>query len=713
MVWRYRWSLPCLRPNRIITVMPSIHYLPSRTACITYKTQKDVRESLGTDFYKKSRITLTHQAVYSTLLNCPSDLSALSFFLWCAKQPNFFHDHLAFNYMVGVVKRIMEQCKTVKGVLLELEKVGYIAKAQTFLMLLRIYWHGGMKGMVFDAFEQMCSHGFTPNTFACNAIMDVLFKSGSVDAAVRVLKETKAPNFLTFNIALCNLCHLNDLFLIGDAFRMMLKMGYYPNFDTFEMVLKSFCKMGKLAQAYQVLALMVVSGVPLTVKVWSILIDGFCWLRKLDLACNFLGKMIEAGLSPTVVTYTSLIKGFLKSHRVSDALDILHKMESRGCSGDLVLCNVLIDGLAKVGRHNDAINVFIGMVKRNIAPDSYTFCSLLSAICMSRRFSLFPKLVCGHLIEADLKVINSLFIGLIKQNIAPDSYTLCSLLSAMCMSRRFSLITELVCGHLIEADLKVYNSLLNYFCKAGFQSHALDLYNHMVDIGLTPDKYTFAGLLSGLCGAGEINQAIDVYRGIVKIYPCQDPYIHTVVIHGLVMVGIFHRAIGLFRKAVADGHPLDVVSYTVAINGLFKAGRTGEACSLFNQMKKVGLSPNTYTYNVMLSGLLKERDVQMVKQMLQEMIDAMIDLNSNNSSRLFNFLCRSYHYHSFVGLLVEMRDLGLMPAKAKCVLLLDCLGQGVKLEDESSSSLITYVENNLLVDTSSSEDLSDMAASVG
>lgn len=659
MIWRYRWSLLCSRPNRIITVVPSIHYLPSQTVCITYKTQKHVVENLDTDFYKKIRFTLTHHAVHYTLLSCPSDLIALSFFLWCAKQPNFFHDRLAFNHMVGVVTRIMERCKTVKGVVLELEKVGCVAKAQTFLILLRIYWHGGMNRMVFDAFEQMYCHGFTPNTFARNAIMDVHFKIGLVDAAVRILKETQAPNFLTFNIALCNLCNLKDLLLIGDVFRMMLKMGYYPNFQTFEMVLNPFCKMGRLAEAYQLLGLMVTSGVPLSVNVWSILIDGFCRICKLDFAFNLLEKMVETGFFPTVVTYTTLIKGFLKSQRVSDAFDILREMESRGYSHDLVLCNVLIDGLAKVGRHDDAFNVFIGMVKQNIVPDSYTFCSLLSAICMSRRFSLFP---------------------------------------------------ELVGGHLIEADLKVFNSLLNYFCKAGFPLHALNLYDDMLDRGLTPDNYTFAGLLSGLCGARKIDQAISVYRGIVRNYPCQDPHLHTIVIHGLVKVGIFDRAVGLFSKAVADGHPLDVVSYTVAINGLFNGGRTGEACSLFNQMKEVGLAPNTYTYNVMLSGLLKERDVKMVKEMLQEMIDAMINLNSNNSFRLFNFLCRSYHYHSIIGLLVKMRDLGLIPAEAKSVLY---LGQGVKLEDESSSSLICYVENDLLVNTSGSEDLSDMAASVG
>lgn len=72
----------------------------------------------------------------------------------------------------------------------------------------------------------------------------------------------------------------------------------------------------------------------------------------------------------------------------------------------------------------------------------------------------------------------------------------------------------------------------------------------------------------------------------------------------------------MFRKAVAEKYPLDVVSYTVAIQGLFRGGRTGDACILYNQMKQVGVAPNACTYNVMLSGFCRERDIEMVRQIL-------------------------------------------------------------------------------------------------
>ena len=290
MLWRYyRWSLLQSTPNRLfIKSLLPLRFLSSATVCVTNPTTQNKKFLEIQLFPEKNKLFLTHHIVHSTLLNCPSDLIALSFFLWCAKQPNYFHNTKAFDHMVDVVNRLMHRYETVGGVVRGLESIGCLTKAQTFLLLLRIYWRGGMYHMVFEAFDQMGCYGFSPNTFARNVIMDVLFKIGRVDVAIKVLKETQLPNFLTFNIALCNLCKLNDLVRVREVFTMMLGMGYYPNVETFEMVLNCFCKLNKLVEAYRVLGPMITLGIPISVNVWSILIDGICRLRRIDIVCSLL-----------------------------------------------------------------------------------------------------------------------------------------------------------------------------------------------------------------------------------------------------------------------------------------------------------------------------------------------------------------------------------------------------------------------------------------
>ncbi|KAL6966619.1 hypothetical protein U1Q18_032400 [Sarracenia purpurea var. burkii] len=106
----------------------------------------------------------------------------------------------------------------------------------------------------------MFNYGYTANTFARNVIMDVSFKIGRVDAALRMLKETQDPNFLTYNTAICNLCKLNDLMNIKDVLQKMLRKGYYLNARTFSMVVNCFCKLGRLDEALQLLGLMISLG---------------------------------------------------------------------------------------------------------------------------------------------------------------------------------------------------------------------------------------------------------------------------------------------------------------------------------------------------------------------------------------------------------------------------------------------------------------------
>ncbi|KAM2108775.1 hypothetical protein ACFX1Q_025568 [Malus domestica] len=135
---------------------------------------------------------------------------------------------------------------------------------------------------------------------------------------------------------------------------MMLRWGYHPKVETFEMILSCLCKMGKIVEAHQVLGLLITLGSAVSVNVWSMLMNGFCRLQRLDVAGKLLEKMVET------------------------------------------------DSFAKAGRCDDAIDVFVSMQSRNLAPDSCTVSSLLSTLCLSRRFDMLPKLVRGLDIEADL-----------------------------------------------------------------------------------------------------------------------------------------------------------------------------------------------------------------------------------------------------------------------------------------------------------------------
>ena len=113
----------------------------------------------------------------------------------------------------------------------------------------------------------------------------------------------------------------------------------------------------------------------------------------------------------------------------------------------------------------------------------------------------------------------------------------------------FFLPNILVSRH-VDADLVFCNALLSSLTKADLPSLAVGFYDHMIDEGFVPDKYTFAGLLSALCCAGRVDKAVNVYHGVVMSYHDIDAHIHTVIIVGLLKTGKFHKAVSVLRFAV-------------------------------------------------------------------------------------------------------------------------------------------------------------------
>ncbi|KAG9452840.1 hypothetical protein H6P81_005744 [Aristolochia fimbriata] len=533
--------------------------------------------------------------------------------------------------MVPIVSRLAEKFKSVRAIVGELENIGCHSRAQILLALMRISWHGGMYRLTLEAFDEMTTFGHVPNTFARNMVIDILFRIGDVQKALLVFRETQFPNFLTFNILIRNLCKINDLFGVRNSLRDMVRKGFFPNNGTFQMVLNCFCKVGWMDESLQMLGWMFRLGYPISLTIWNILIDGFCKSGEVALTERLLVKMISSGFNPNVVTYTSLVKGFFGLNMIDQALHFMDIMDSQMCTVDVVFYNMLIDCLSKAGRHDDAFRLFLSLPNKNIKPDSYTFCSIISCLCSSRKFKLL--------------------LDLVRQ------------------------VDEV-------EDLVVYNCLINALCKAGFPLKALSYYEEMISKGFVPDCFSYTVLLDAMCKCGNIDDAITVYSSIVQI-PSLDAHVHTVLFDGLIKVGKFLQALQLFGNAVAENYSLDAVSYTIAIHGLFLAGEVADACHLFKEMKIAGLVPNIYTYNVMLCGLCKVGNVYHIRQLLGDMDVDGICLDSISLNAIIVFLCKTYRAKSAFHIFLERHNSNLKLSKFTFTILYESLRHAGAIDDAS------------------------------
>lgn len=571
-------------------------------------------------------------SVESALFRCSSDLIRLKLFLWCGRQPNYYHQHHLFCCMVPVIERLTQKYQSVRGIIGELESYGFHTKAQTFMTLLRIYWCGGIHGSAVETFVEMSNFGYTPNTFARNMVIDVLFKLKQGDTALRIFKETPSPNFLSYNIVISNLCELSDWPTVCQTVKEMMRKGFVPDDRFFMGMLNCSCKSHRVREMFQVLGLMISLGYQLTVAAWSILIDEFCRIGKVCLALEFLKKMRNSGVCPNVVTYTTLIKGCFRKNMPVEVSNLLKNVEDEGLFYDLVISNTLIDCLAKSGRYDEATRVFCSLPGRNLRPDFYTYTSMLPVLSSSGNLSSLSD----RLNSTD-----------------------------------------------VFFDNVLYNSLLNFYCKTGHPQRAVELFHRLMAAGYTPDCYSFAGLLESLFKLRKITKAVDVYCSIIGDKLQADAYIHTIVLHGLIRASRFDLFLQFSNRAVDENYDLDVVSYTVIIHGLIESGRFEEAWILFDKMKELGLCPSTFTCNVILRCLCKRKDKGGIQQLLEFMSRENVDLDSFSYSILIVYLCKTCTSQSALRIYMEMRKLNLKPTKAAFSLLVETLFRSGAIDDAS------------------------------
>ncbi|PKA50190.1 Putative pentatricopeptide repeat-containing protein [Apostasia shenzhenica] len=617
------------------------------------RTNSPPRTSKSRNFVKPDccQLRLCPEIVDSTISNCPSDAIALSFFLWCARRPHYFHTPGSFDRIIPVVRRLSQRFGLVSGIIRHLEGIGCAIKPQTFLILLRVYWRAQMHRFALEVFDEMRRRSYQPSTFVRNVVLDIQFKTATFDAAMRFFRETLFPNFLTFNIVLRNLCKSGDWIRVRDLLREMVRKGFCLNEGTFTMALDCFCKSKRHQELLQLFAFMVVLGRRPSVIIWTILINSLCQIGRVHTACEHLRKMEESGCSPTLVTYTSLVKGLYEAQMYSEVYSIVDVMHSNDCYPDLVLYNVVMYYLLKHGVYDVAIDLLLGLRERKMQPDSYTLSTLASAL---------------------------LSLG------------------------KISLLLDLTAGLNYRVDLVLYNSLISGYCRGGFPYEALELYNKMICRGLVPDSYSYVGLLSSLCMLGRTELAVGIYHTIVSSNPNVDAYVHAVILNGLVKNQEYHKAIKLFRKAVFENYHLDVVAYTIAIHGFIRCGRFEEANALFEQMNHFGPSPTIYTYNVMLCGFCKSRNWNRTKKLVRDMLITGVHMDCISMNAIAFLLIKLGRLDLACLLFKDLWVHGMMPEEAVLSKLFSSLHHACIVEPNALCCRVMNSEDSCFVENEES-----------
>lgn len=159
----------------------------------------------------------------------------------------------------------------------------------------------------------------------------------------------------------------------------------------------------------------------------------------------------------------------------------------------------------------------------------------------------------------------------------------------------------------INPNLYVFNSLMNV--NASDLSYTMNIYEHMQNVGVTPDMASYNILLKSCCLAARVDLAQEIYSevecmestGTLKL----DVFTYSTMIKVFADARMWEMALGMKQKMLEAGVTPNAVTWSSLISACAKAGLVDEAFVLFEEMMVSNCMPNSQCFNVLLYACVK------------------------------------------------------------------------------------------------------------
>ncbi|XP_021898183.1 pentatricopeptide repeat-containing protein At4g13650 isoform X1 [Carica papaya] len=430
--------------------------------------------------------------------------------------------------------------------------------------------------------------GMSSDIIIEGSLLDLYVKCFEIETAHEFFLTTETGNVVLWNVMLVAYGQLENLDKSFRIFRQMLVEGVIPNQFTYPSILRTCTSLGALELGKQIHSQAIKTGFQFNVYVCSVLIGMYAKLGQLDTAYGILRRLGEED----IVSWTAMIAGYTQHDLFAEALKLFGEMLSRGiqcdnigfssaisaCAGlqafnqgqqlhaqscvagysndpsignslvslysrcgkkheaylafekieakDNISWNSLISGLAQGGYCEEALQTFAKMNKAGIEANLFTFCSTISAAANI----------------ADIKQGKQIHAMVIKRG--------CDL-EIEASNALITLYSK--CGGIADAKRQFFempgknqvswNAMITGYSQHGFGVEALDLFEKMKQLDVTPNHVTFVGVLSACSHAGFVNKGLSYFASMTKEHGLvPEPNHYVCVVDLLGRAGLLTRA---------------------------------------------------------------------------------------------------------------------------------------------------------------------------
>eukprot|EP00466_Bigelowiella_natans_P017639 jgi/Bigna1/145913/aug1.105_g20621 len=475
-----------------------------------------------------------------------------------------------------------------------------------YVSIINLYAKCGLPEKVEAIFKEMRKKGMFPDAQAWILMIDAYIKKGDIEGAERKYQQLYKEEKRGLKVSPEMVERINNKYYVS--------------------IMNAYAISREPRKAEEIFALHRSGGIQPTPHAYTVLIHAWAIVGDMERASYWFAKCKEDGIIPNAVSYGALMNGYCQNKDLKEAENIF-------C---LFLWVVFCDGKGNCNLYYNMISFISFKPRDGILPnirhiatltqnDQYSVISpfqyMVSKEYLSDRLAANigdverAEMWFNHLddIEEGEKMFeNSLFEGGSKDSEGNNK----AILIAKTRMYNYVIRSCRIAAKSTRNDLKYVECAEKWFARM------------QRDPSVEPDHHTFTELINiyGLSFSPE--RAYDMLHLMRKFGLKPDVVTYTSVINAWAKSNNIEQMIRCFKEMQDQELQPNVRTYTIILNGLRESNLPDlkeRAEKIFFDMKSRDVKANVVTYNTMLRIYRNEKDFDMAKRTLIEMLEYKIN----------------------------------------------------------------------------------------
>ncbi|KAJ8441174.1 hypothetical protein Cgig2_024905 [Carnegiea gigantea] len=326
---------------------------------------------------------------------------------------------------------------------------------------------------------------FSGDTAVSNALISSYAKCKDLDSSYRTFNLMPQRDLISWNSMLDALAGNGCELRLVDLLHQMLEEGFAPDSITFLTLVQFYASVSRLCKVKEA------HGYILRAD-----------LSRTSTKPTLANALLDAYAKSGSIDYARRIFAILLGKQISSRCegDVAHGILQCMSQTDLTTCNFMIRAYVENDCHEEAFALFSELPVQCAKLDAATFMSLLS--------------LCAKV--ASIQLLRQCH-GFVVRTCMEDTQMKGTLIDAYSKCGNPSLADKLFWSS-AHKDLVMFTALISGYAVHGMGMQALEIFKHMIELGVKPDHVALTAILSACSHGGLVDEGLRIFYSIEKAY---------------------------------------------------------------------------------------------------------------------------------------------------------------------------------------------------